>query len=151
MPFHVVSGDQDVEVLGTHFNINSYTDEQVIRTTLLEGSVKVTQKLNNTSKLLAPGQESANNGGTISVAEVNTAAAVSWKNGYFTFKKADVRTVMRQFERWYDIEVVYEGHVPKRELTGDVYRNVSGEKALKILSYFNVHFRKDGRKITITD
>jgi ferric-dicitrate binding protein FerR (iron transport regulator) len=149
-PFKVESKGQTVEVLGTHFNINSYSDEPAIKTTLLEGSVKITCKNNTDGKVLSPSQASYYNGHSINVIPVNAEADVTWKNGFFTFKKADIKTVMRQFSRWYNIDVIYEGKASDVELTGDVYRNVNLSEALKILSYFNIQYRSEGNKIIIT-
>ena len=150
-PFVVKTYKQEVKVLGTHFNINSYENEPYTKTTLLEGSVAVSEKENGNKLLLSPGEAAFNNGRSLKMQVVNTDADVSWKNGYFTFKKADLKTVMRQFSRWYNVEIEYEGKVPDVELTGDVYRNVNASQALKILSYFNVHYRMETHKIIIVN
>ena len=150
-PFIVKTDKQEVKVLGTHFNINSYENEPYTKTTLLEGSVAVSEKENGNKLLLSPGEAAFNNGRSLKMLVVNADADVSWKNGYFTFKKADLKMVMRQFSRWYNVEIEYEGKVPDVELTGDVYRNVNASQALKILSYFNVHYRMETHKIIITN
>lgn len=149
-PFRVISNGQTVEVLGTHFNINAYAEEKAITTTLLEGKVKISK--DGKTALLAPGQQSvveANHNITISNAEVERA--VAWKNDLFSFHHADLETVMRQFSRWYNVKVVYEGTVPKVAITGEVLRNANAEQILKILSNLGIHFNMDGQKIIITN
>jgi transmembrane sensor len=149
-PFIVKSDRQEVKVFGTHFNINTYDDEPYVKTTLLEGSVAVSGVNGDGPKMLVPGDGAFNDGKSILVREVNTEADVSWKNGYFSFKRADIKTVMRQFSRWYNIDVAYEGAVPDVELTGRAGRNVNASQALKILSYFNIHYKIDGNRIKVT-
>ena len=108
-PFVIVTGKQTAEVLGTHFNINSYEDEAAIKTTLLQGSIKVT--VNSNFEILKPGQEAAASE-KISVTNVDTDNAVAWKNGDFNFGQHDFRTTMRQLSRWYDVEIVYDDSAP---------------------------------------
>jgi transmembrane sensor len=148
-PFRVKVGLETVEDIGTHFNINAYTDEPAVMTTLLEGSVRVIT--NQYRNVLQPGQQAVVSGGALRVQEADLNAAVSWKNGYFTFKKADIQTVMRQLARWYDVNVSYQGKISNVALTGDIYRNVQASQALKILSYFDIHYHIDGRTIVITE
>lgn len=155
MPFKVQTAHQTVEVLGTHFNINAYTDEPGTKTTLLEGAVKVSlpeivKATIATEVVLKPGQQSAISGERLNVNFVNTEAAVAWKNGMFRFKDADLQTVMRSVARWYDVEVDYEGNLPARQFSGEIHRNVNLSELLDILSFYKVHFRIDGKKITVT-
>lgn len=150
-PFSVSSLTQTVEVLGTHFNINSYTDEQAVKTTLLEGSVKVTAQMGTSgSVFLKPGQQAVLLGNQLNVNLSNTEEAIAWKNGMFSFKDADLQTVMRAVSRWYDVEVSYEGNLPGRQFSGEIHRNINLSEVLDILSFFKVHFRIDGKKITVT-
>ncbi|KIO74504.1 hypothetical protein TH53_26050 [Pedobacter lusitanus] len=150
-PFKVAAALQTVEVLGTHFNISSYSDEPAVKTTLLEGSVKVTVKTtSNPDVLLKPGQQSSLVGNQLHVNLANTEEAVAWKNGMFRFKDADLLTVMRSVARWYDVEVSYEGSLPARQFSGEIHRNINLSEVLDILSFFKVHFRVEGKKITVT-
>jgi transmembrane sensor len=145
LPFQVKSGRQMTEDIGTSFNINAYGDEKVAVTTLVDGAISVNKKL------LKPGQAavfSLNCG--IFLKDADTSNALAWKNGFFSFKKARIDEVMRQMARWYDVEVVYESGIPKGSITGSVYRNVNASEALRILSYLNVHYRIEGKKIIIT-
>ncbi|TZF86301.1 DUF4974 domain-containing protein (plasmid) [Pedobacter sp. BS3] len=156
LPFIVTAGNQEVEVLGTHFNINAYTDEEAIRTTLLEGSVKVSYLTSHISHLnngvrLKPGQQARlSKASGIEVMNVNTEDAVAWKNGYFKFNRDNTPGVMRQISRWYDIDVVYEGNIPDYEFVGVIRRSVTISQVLKMLELSNVHFRIEGRKVIIT-
>jgi transmembrane sensor len=147
-PFRVVSNGQMVEVLGTHFNINAYDNEQAVKTTLLQGSVRVIAGAN--SKMISPGEQAQLKRGQVTVEDVDTDEAVAWKNGFFNFNDADLGTVMRQLTRWYDLEVKYEGDIPQRQFTGEISRNVTARQMLDILSFKKIHYRIDGNTIVIT-
>lgn len=148
-PFRVVSGTQTVEVLGTHFNINAYGDEGAMRTTLLEGKVKVSES--GYTALLAPGQQAVvtTASETIKVNNTDVALAVAWKNDLFSFQRADLQTVMRQFARWYNVQVAYQGDIPKVAITGKVLRSANAGQILQILSNLGIHFKMEDRKIVI--
>src|SRR5690606_38673665 len=109
-PFIVKTPGQEVEVLGTQFNINAYEDEADITTTLVEGAVNVRQPGTNhgSRTQLKPGEQARLSSNKITVHEINTEEFTAWKDGYFYFNDADVYTVLKQFERWYDIEVDYK-------------------------------------------
>lgn len=157
--------EQQVTVSGTHFNINAYDDESMILTTLLEGLVNVSPKrASGTLSLesadarwvhgisLKPGEQSfvSNNKITVNKPDKEQIeTAIAWKNGLFRFNRADLETVMLQLSKWYDIDVTYEGKIPKREFTGKIYRTVSIAEALDILKYIKVKFKMEGRKIII--
>jgi len=143
-----------VEVLGTHFNINSYADEASINTTLLEGSVRIVNGQQNT--LLQPGQQAQINGksaGTKAIRVVNDVAldkVMAWKDGLFDFQDASLEEVMRQLERWYDLEIVYEKGIPKLEFVGKMGRDLSLANVLRGLEMSNVHFRiEEGRRLVV--
>ncbi|OOQ56923.1 FecR family protein [Mucilaginibacter pedocola] len=148
-PFRVIAAGQTVEVLGTHFNVNAYGDENTTTTTLLEGSVKVSNA--RQTALLVPGQQAAVAKGNINiqVKQADTETALAWKNGQFRFKRADLQAVMRQFARWYKVEVVYEGDVPEAAITGKVLRTANAEQVLKIVNNLGIKFKTDGKKIVI--
>ncbi|WP_158800366.1 FecR family protein [Pedobacter sp. L105] len=148
-PFKVLSGSQTTEDLGTHFNINAYDDEQTVKTTLVEGSVKVLNGANNT--ILKPGQQSSVGTHGINVLTVNTQEAIAWKNGFFLFKNADLQTIMRQLSRWYDVDISYEGKIPEHLFTGDMHRNLKASELLELLSFYKVHFKIEGRKIIVNE
>jgi len=143
-----------VEVLGTHFNINAYIDEATARTTLLEGKVKVSatqsQSLNPTSEILLPGQQAAIAAtAAIKVQKVDAEESIAWKNGIFNFNNADIKTVMRQIARWYDVEVVYEGAVSAEKFEGEIPRSSTLTEVFKILELSAVHFKIEGRKVIV--
>jgi len=152
-PFHVLTKGQMVEVLGTHFNINAYDDEKAIKTTLLEGSVRVSMA--GRLALLAPGDQSQipqpfSGSGINVMKNVDTEQAVAWKNGFFQFDNADIQTIMRQFSRWYNVDIVFDGQVQERLFSGEIHRNLTLLQALELLNYANVHFNIDGKKITVS-
>lgn len=149
-PFKVVSDNQIVEVLGTHFNVNSYNDESAVKTTLLKGSVKITTGTAN--NVIEPGEQAQVKAGTnqISVILADIEEVTAWKNGFFYFKDADIKTIMRQLSRWYNVDVEYEGLVPHRVFSGKIYRNMNASQVLDILRFTNVHFRIEGNSIIVT-
>lgn len=147
-PFHVVLNGIEVEVLGTHFNIMAYENEKAVRATLLEGAVKLKTAAGHA--LLKPGEQGilTKAAGSLSVTnKVDLNQQVAWKNGYFQFNRTDLETIGRQLERWYDIDIVYEGNVPKKEFWGKIPMNVNADEVLKILENSNVHYAIEGKKI----
>ncbi len=148
-PFVVKVNEMDIRVLGTHFNVNAYNDESSLNTTLLQGSVSLS-KAGNTMQL-KPGQQAQLNGekGFRMVNDVDLDEVVAWKNGYFSFNKADLQTVMRQIARWYDVTISFEGKIPHREFVGKIKRNNNASEVLKILQESKVHFKIEGKKIIV--
>lgn len=138
-PFRVATSGQTVEVLGTHFNVNSYADEKKTTTTLEEGSIKVYNK--RQAETIKPGEQTLlNRNGDIVVQEADLQTALAWKNGKIKFRDADIKTIMRQISRWYDIEVEYQGDLPERSFNGGVDRTAKLSSLLKILELNNIHF-----------
>jgi transmembrane sensor len=148
-PFRVVFKQQVVEVLGTHFNINAYADEASIKTTLLEGSVKVSNS--NTSIIIKPGQQAVFQNGHLSMnPAANLDEAVAWKNGYFQFKDEKIASVMRKLSRWYDIELQYQGQASEEGFNGTISRAKNISQVLNMLERTKaVHFKIDGRRVVI--
>lgn len=148
-PFKVVlPGDGgEVTVLGTHFNVNAYDDESAMRVTLLEGSVKVDKDQSNV--IIRPGEQAvlANDLNINHAPDIEQVMA--WKNGFFQFNNTDIRTVMRQLEKWYDLQVEYEGAVPNDKFGGKLPRDANLSQVLKALQQTQVHFRVDGKKLTV--
>jgi ferric-dicitrate binding protein FerR (iron transport regulator) len=139
----------EVEVLGTHFNINAYNDEPEIKTTLLEGSVKVNS--GNNHMVIKPGQQSqVNSSGILKlIPNADVDEAVAWKDGRFEFRDADLKTILRQIMRWYDVDVAYESNLPDRYFTAAISRNKSLTGVLKILRLSDIDFKLDGKKLTV--
>lgn len=152
-PFRVESNNQVVEVLGTHFNINSYEDEDYIKTTLLEGSVRIILKsVKPNAQLLKPGEQSltSNSQSEIKVQNTDTEKAIAWKNGYFKFKNTPIREIMKEIERWYDVELVYDGKLAPDEFTGFISTDVKISGVLKMLEESGgIKFTVKGRKLKI--
>ncbi|WP_343673920.1 FecR domain-containing protein [Chitinophaga sp.] len=149
MPFTVKVNNMEVKVLGTHFNIMGYPDENSIQTTLLEGTVQV--RHNAASIRLNPGQQAFLQGENMTVKkDIDVDEIVAWKHGYFHFNHESLPGVMRQISRWYDVEVIYEANIPEREFGGKIERNSSLNDVLKILELSNVHYKIKERKIIIT-
>ena len=153
MPFKVRVADKaEVQVLGTHFNINAYDNEQSINTTLLEGSVKV--KAGASELLLRPGQQAQlgkeQNAHLKVSKDVNIDKVMAWKSGLFNFEGATLEEVMKQLERWYNIEVVYVGQPPVTRFVGEMEMNMPLNDLLGMLSEMKVHFRIEaGRKLVV--
>lgn len=149
-PFFVKTAEQTVEVLGTHFNINSYAAEKAIKTTLLEGSVKVTNNGSANVVKLSPGQQAVNSTAGISVVrDADIDEAMAWKNGKFLFRNTELRTIMRQLSRWYDVDVEYQGTVNEKHYLGRISRNVPVSQVFEILKTSGLNFIIDGRKIIV--
>jgi transmembrane sensor len=152
MPFRVISKGQVTEVLGTHFNINSYDDEPVAKTTLFEGSVKISN--GKQTILIKPGEQAVITRGAgiaeIQIShEVNEEQILAWKNGEFSFDDTDIQTVMRQIGRWYNVEITYETNAPSRGLSGTFSRNMNASKVLQLLSFTGIKFKIEGKKIIV--
>lgn len=148
-PFRVkVSEKGYVKVTGTSFNVNAYTDERNVNTTLLKGAVDV-YLVGGPSVSLKPGQQ-ALMGDRIRVFEdVNVEEAVGWKEGWFHFNRADIGTIMRQVSRWYDVEVVFEGTPSEKTFSGVVSRENDISQVLLIMERSGVRFRIEGRRIHV--
>lgn len=148
--FKVVSGTQTVEVLGTHFNIKSYKDENESQTTLAEGSVKISKGFIH--KILKPGQAAFTNDNSKSV-EIGNADLekdLAWKNNEFIFNGDDLKSIMREVSRWYDVEVVYEGNFNQGKYLGVVSRSKNISEVLKMLQLTGkINFKIEGRRITL--
>jgi ferric-dicitrate binding protein FerR (iron transport regulator) len=142
-PFKVKIGEQgEVEVLGTHFNVDAYPDESSINTTLLEGAVRVNNKV-----VLKPGQQAqvANNS-IKTINNANIAKVMAWKNGLFNFEDASLREVMQQLARWYDLQIVYEQNVPDMYFEGEMSRDMNLSQVLDGLQKTGVRFRIEAGK-----
>lgn len=152
MPFYVNAGNSLVEVLGTHFNVKAYEDEDAVSTTLLEGKVKVDQTATaGRPVILKPGEQAdlSKNGQITTRRDVNVEEVVAWKDGFFDFKNIPVTDLMRQIVRWYDVDVEYRGLVPDTKLTGKISRDVNLDKLMDMLRYAGLKMKVEQRKIVI--
>jgi Fe2+-dicitrate sensor, membrane component len=165
LPFIVsINKETEIAVLGTHFNVNAYSDEASIKTTLLEGSVQIVNRQPSTghqqSALLTPGQQAVltpqTTGAKHAKLTVNDntdiAQVMAWKNGIFNFHQASLQDVMRQLSRWYDIEIEYENGIPDMKFGGKMGRDVSLAKLLYFFKGSGVQFRIEnaGEKLVVT-
>lgn len=149
MPFFVETRGQEVAVLGTHFNINAYKDEHAIKTTLLEGSIKLIAPFK--SVVMAPGEQAALTTNGLSVTSVDTDISVAWKNGQFMFNDESIQGIMRQIARWYNVEIAYEGKPSdSRVFWGTISRFKEVSQILEILELTkSVKFKIEGRRIVV--
>lgn len=155
MPFRVTVLDPapggkntEIEVLGTGFNVNAYQDEAGQRTTLIEGSVKVTSGAGAVT--LKPSEQAVSSGNQLKTMQLeNTEQTIAWKNGYFEFENADIPAIMRQISRWYDVDVEYQGKASDDRFSGRFSRNVSLAVVLQILHTSGVELLADDKKIVI--
>ncbi len=146
-PFRIKAGNQVIEVLGTHFNVNAYADEPEMKTSLLEGAVKV----GNT--MLKPGEQAhvARNGDITVTREPRIANAVAWKEGFFVFNNDNLQTVMREIARWYDVTVVYQPNINNsQQFSGRIDRSLTLSQVLSGLAQTKAHFSiENGRNVVI--
>jgi transmembrane sensor len=150
MPFIVHTDNTDVKVLGTHFNVHAYKDDNNVKTTLLEGSVRLSSA--SSSTLLTPGEQGITDAvsGSITQKRVNINQVMAWKAGYFVFRDDDIHDIMKQISRWYDVEVVYEGYTTNMKFGGTYAKNKDINELLKGLEYTGlVHFKIEGRRIIV--
>ena len=147
-PFIVNNGSMNVRVLGTHFNVNAFEDDGGdIKVTLLQGSVKINN--GDATGLLKPGQQAMVNKEIKVVNDVDLDLVMAWKNGYFQFANASLQNVLKEVSRWYDVDVVYEGHNQPRQFEGEIQRDLSLSEMLKILEKNKVHFKIEGRYLRV--
>ncbi len=136
-----------IAVLGTHFNVNAYDDEQHITTTLFEGRVALESEAARTS--LQPGEQALYKSNFEIHRNFNPEEVLAWKNGYFHFHDADIETVMKGLKRWYDFEVEYDGPLPKDHFGGKIPRDVEVSQVLEVLRRSSVNFSVEGKKIIV--
>lgn len=148
-PFKVVLPNKgEIEVLGTHFNVNAYSDESSVNTTLIEGSVKVFAP-GKSAVVLKPGQQ-AQIGNNLGVKDnIDIEKVIAWKTGWFVFERADIKTIMREISRWYDVEIIFDGEPSNNTFSGVVSRKNDISKVLQIMEKAGVQFNIQGQKITV--
>ena len=153
----VRTAGQEISVLGTHFNVNAYEEEGNVKTTLLEGSVRVTStgkspdSKKQGSVLLKPNQQSVLTAGAINVFPADVEETVAWKNGYFRFNNEPIQSIMLKLSRWYTIEVSYGNEAPTTGFYGTISRSKNISEVLEMLEQTKgVHFKIEGRRVTVT-
>ncbi|HMG09322.1 MAG TPA: FecR domain-containing protein [Mucilaginibacter sp.] len=150
MPFVVKTDKTEVQVLGTHFNVKAYDDENSCKTTLLEGAVRVQSQ--TAVNVIKPGQQAITDdlGQQKVTNDISIDEEIAWKNGLFVFKNADIKGIMQQASRWYDFDVVYEGKIPEIQFSGQMSRKVDFYGFINILKYAGLNFNVNGKKVIIT-
>lgn len=154
-PFIVEVADKGVriEVLGTHFNVSAYTNQPFVITTLIEGSVKISTT--GQMIVLKPGEQAKVRNNNINVTNLGipgAEATMAWKEGHFDFQKGEVKEILNEIARWYDIEVVYKRNdFPVRHFGGSISRNADLSVVLKALEMNGIKLRFEGRKLIIED
>ncbi|MGN6298975.1 MAG: FecR family protein [Ginsengibacter sp.] len=149
-PFKIQVGNIQIEDIGTELNVNAYTDEPSLKTTLINGSIKVSTA--NETRFLTPGQQAITlkDNNSIEVKkEVNVDEVISWKNGQIQFENESLQTIMRQISRWYDVDITYDGDIPRKIFTGAISKKSDLSELLKILKFEGVHFTLEGRTIVV--
>lgn len=152
MPFKVKANGIVVEVLGTHFNVNAYNDESSVKTTLIEGSVRVEQIALRQSTVIKPGQQAQvpiNSAAIRVFSNIDISQIMAWKDGFFEFDDADPATVLRQVGRWYDVDIIFENAQLSEKLGGRISKNLPLSKLLKLLELSGVKTKLEGRRLTI--
>ncbi|WP_158280682.1 FecR family protein [Pararcticibacter amylolyticus] len=153
VPFLVKTRGQLVEVLGTHFNINAYPENQAVKTVLAEGSVRVTENTSRLSEVLKPGQESSVKPGNplITVRNISADNVIAWKNGLFVFDETDIAEILTQVQRLYDVNIKYQGKIPPINYTGNIPRSSSLSKVLLMLEKTgSVRFRVEDHTVIVS-
>lgn len=148
-PFKVISRGQQIEVLGTEFNISAYADEAGVKTTLVEGSVELLVGTSGERLSLASNEQSLLRGTVISKQQVNVGPYIAWKNGDFRFDNTPLADMMRQMSRWYDVEVIYESDVPNELFSGTMSRDVTLQTVLELLRISGINYHIQGNKLII--
>jgi hypothetical protein len=148
-PFKVKTANQMVQDIGTQFDVNSYTDEEATATTLVEGSVKIYDAKGQT--LIKPGEQYLlkANGESSVKGDIDLDEVIAWKSGMFQFDNADIKTIMRQISRWYNVDIEYSGQVPASTYHGRISRNLNASAVLKILELSGIHFAIERGKIIV--
>ncbi len=149
-PFEIKAAHSHIVVLGTAFNVNAYADETVLKTSVIDGIVKVNTP--DKTKILVAGQESLlSPDGNLTAGPGDVALAAAWKNGYFQFDKASVPAVMRQIGRWYDLDVQYSGPVPDRLFKGKLQRSLPLSAVLRLLQQGGIHLILEGKVLKVAE
>jgi transmembrane sensor len=149
-PFVVKASNTEIRVLGTSFNINAYGDEEAIKTTLIEGRVKVLK--GSKGAVLKPGQQAvvvSSDQQDINVQSANIEQTLAWKNGLFNFNNLSLQQILRQLSRWYNIEIVYQQQIPSKSFSGEIQRDLNLSEVLEVLKDAGVHFTLEGRKLIV--
>ena len=148
-PFRIKSRGQEIVVLGTEFNVSAYHDDVTEGTTLVEGSVLLQSALSGENTQLFAREQGLIKKGTIKKQTVDPTPFVAWKNGDFYFDNTSLVDMMKQIERWYDVDVIYEGQVPQERFSGGMSRNVTLQTVLQLLKVSEIKYYISGKILII--
>lgn len=132
--FHVLTKSQEINVLGTEFNIRAYNNDEVMATTLVEGKIRI--KKGEVSETLKPNQQAkiSQESNQIDIQEIDVSQEISWVNGLFAFNEKPLEEILTVLSRWYDTEVVFENAKQKKFVfTGLLERTKAVEDILKLI------------------
>lgn len=146
-PFHVKTREMTIEVTGTHFNVNAYSDEGPVATTLVEGKIKVSSEVGSVN--VKPGQQAAISNNKFLVTQPDINKVIAWRTGFFEFDQLDISAIMRQVSRWYDVDIVYEGKITTEKFGGRFSKQLPLLKLLKLLEENGVQFRLEGKRVVV--
>jgi ferric-dicitrate binding protein FerR (iron transport regulator) len=149
-PFIVAAEDEKITVLGTHFNVMAYPDEGQMKTTLVEGSVRISR---GTEKVvITPGQQASFSPktGHIAVMAVQTPEIIAWVSGKLSLNNLDISAIMRRLARWYNVDVEFEGPVPQGHFWGVINRNVNLSSVLSVMNANGIHAQLEGNKVIVS-
>ncbi len=152
VPFLVKTATQEVEVIGTQFNISAYDDEPNVKTTLVEGAVVIHTSISERTQAslqLAPGEQGVYHHGALTKTKVDVSAFIAWKSGLFSFDETELQTVMNQLSRWYDVSVVYQGDIPPTHYYGAINRSESLSKVLDLLKESGLNFKIENNTLIV--
>lgn len=151
IPFKVISKQQEIEVVGTQFNISAYPEQQYSKTTLIEGKIVLRDK--DRQFVLKPGDQATTTTANTALRQVQTATYTSWRNGKFSFDDKSFAEIMNEVGHWYDLTIVYEGQIPHEELVGDAFRNQNLQLVLRVLDVAEIDYTIDvpNRKLIIKE
>lgn len=147
MPFHVKTREMTVEVTGTHFNVNAYSDEGPVAATLIEGKVSVNRGAESVN--IKPGQQAVFNNNNFLITQPDINKVIAWRTGFFDFDKMEIPAIMRQISRWYNVDVVYEGKITTEKFGGRISRLLPLSKVLKLLEENDVKFSLEGKRLVV--
>ncbi|MFZ4860738.1 FecR family protein [Sphingobacterium sp. Mn56C] len=151
VPFFVETDKQTIQVLGTQFNVNAYTDEPFTRTTLVEGSVRIHAANSSNSILLKPGQQAVLKD-QFTVNTIAVQGVISWKNGDFVFQGESLANILRQVSRWYDVDIDCPEELGKLRFNGMVSRSKPLSSLINIIqSTQKVNIELQGRRLIVTE
>ncbi|MGN0021499.1 MAG: FecR family protein [Sphingobacterium hotanense] len=137
--FIVQTEQQEVEVLGTKFNIKASDRENTTFTTLASGSVKVNSRSKPEHQVIKPGQQaySARNG-SLAIQAVDLEKVLGWTNGQFIFDGTNNKETFDEIARWYDVDIQHQANSRNNEYIGKIPRHLTLDKLISLMNYAEI-------------